>query len=59
MSASAEGAFQNLAAQLRNQYVVVYVRPAALIPPERIEIDVDRDGLDAKGAPLDRSELSQ
>jgi VWFA-related protein len=36
---------KDLAAELRNQYAVTYVRPEALIPPERLEVSVKRPGL--------------
>ena len=49
LSASAEQALRRLAAQIRGQYLVAYSRPATLIPPERIDIDVRQEGLDARG----------
>jgi len=50
LSASTEQALLRLAAQIRGQYLVEYSRPAALIPPEHIDVNVRLDGLDARGA---------
>lgn len=41
---------RDLAAELRNQYQVVYERPEALIPPDKIEISVRRPGLTVRAA---------
>ena len=49
---SAERAVNDLAVQLRSQYLVVYSRPGMLIPPERIQVAVNRDGLDTRGTPV-------
>ena len=46
---STEQAVLDLSAQLLSQYVVVYSRPGMLIPPERIQVAANRDGLDARG----------
>lgn len=51
-SSALERALTELAAELRNQYLVAYSRPAALIPPEAIRVRVSRDGLTARGTPL-------
>ena len=40
-----------VAAELSNQYLVVYARPRTLIPPERIEASVRRADLTARGTP--------
>ena len=40
-----------VAAELSNQYLVVYARPRTLIPPERIEVSVRRADLTARGTP--------
>ena len=45
-------AIQDLANDLRSQYVIVYSRPNTLIQPERIEVEVNRDDLDARGTPI-------
>ena len=45
-------AMQDLANDLRNQYVIVYSRPNSLIPPDRIEVEVNREGVDARGTPI-------
>lgn len=39
---------RQLAAELRNQYVVSYARPDTLIPPEKIEVTVTKPGLTAR-----------
>ena len=49
---AAERAVNDLTTQLQSQYVVVYSRPAMLIPPERIQVAASRDGLDARGTPI-------
>lgn len=45
-------ALRKLATELRNQYLVTYSRPDALIPPDGIEVAVTRAGLTARGTPL-------
>jgi len=40
-----------LAAALKSQYQVVYARPEALIPPEKIEVSSGKPGLDVRGGP--------
>ena len=37
-------AMKRLGAELLNQYVVTYSRPEALIPPERVQVSVNRPG---------------
>ena len=49
---SAERAVNDLTAQLQSQYLVVYSRPAMLIPPEHIQVAAGRDGLDVRGTPV-------
>jgi Ca-activated chloride channel homolog len=39
------GRLHNLAAELNNQYRVVYARPAMLIPPKRVDVSVNRPGV--------------
>lgn len=39
---------KQLADELLNQYVVTYVRPETLIPPEKIEVTVTKPGLTAR-----------
>lgn len=51
-SIAVENALMGFATELRNQFVVTYARPDALIPPERIEVVVNRAGLTARGTPL-------
>jgi VWFA-related protein len=40
-----------VAADLENQYHLVYARPGSLIPPEKIEVSVKQPGLTARGTP--------
>ena len=51
-SNAVENALLEFAAELRGQLLVTYARPDALIPPERIEVAVNRAGLTARGTPL-------
>ena len=51
-SRAVERALLEFATELRNQLLVTYARPDALIPPERIEVAVNRAGLTARGIPL-------
>ena len=51
-SMGAESAMSEIATEIRNQYLVVYSRPNMLIPPERIEVNVPRDGMRARGTPV-------
>jgi VWFA-related protein len=46
------GALNRLADELTNQYRITYGRPETLIPPERIEVSVNRPGLTARGTPI-------
>lgn len=45
------GELEEFATELENQYRVVYARPAALLPPEKIEVAVSKPGLTARGTP--------
>ena len=40
-----------LAAEIEQQYEVVYARPAALIPPKKVAVQVEGAGLEARGTP--------
>ena len=51
-SIAVENALLGFATELRNQFLVTYARPDALIPPERIEVASNRAGLTARGTPL-------
>ena len=51
-SIAVENALMGFATELRNQFLITYARPDALIPPERIEVAVNRAGLTARGTPL-------
>jgi VWFA-related protein len=55
-SSAIERAMRELVAELRNQYLVVYSRPASLIPPEDVRVSVDRAGLTARGTLLKSDE---
>ena len=52
VSTAIEGALNDIVTELRNQYLVVYSRPDALVPPEEIAVSVKRDGLTVRGVPL-------
>ncbi len=43
---------ESIAAQLGNQYRLVYARPESLIPPEKIEVTARKPGLTARGTPV-------
>jgi VWFA-related protein len=45
---AAPAEMSQIARDLLNQYVVTYVRPETLIPPEKIEVTVTRPGLTAR-----------
>ena len=45
------GELEEFAAELEGQYAVVYARPEALVPPEKIEVAVNKPGLKARGTP--------
>jgi hypothetical protein len=47
-----DNALEKLGDQLRKQVKVVYSRPAALIPPERITLAAARSGWTARGTPV-------
>ena len=51
-SMGAESTMREIAAEIQTQYLVVYSRPNMLIPPERIEVNVTRDGMRAFGTPV-------
>lgn len=51
-SMAAEATLEAVAAELLNQYLVVYSRPATLIPPRDVEVHVARDGVDVREAPV-------
>ena len=53
-SSALEGAMNDIVTELRNQYLVVYSSPDALIPPEEVEVGVTRTGLTARGTLLKR-----
>ena len=51
-SMAAEATLEAVAAELLNQYLVVYSRPATLIPPREVEVRVARDGVDVRETPV-------
>jgi hypothetical protein len=51
-SMSLPGKLQELADELRHQYLVTYARPQSLIPPERVTVTAARAGLTARGTPV-------
>jgi hypothetical protein len=46
-----EGRLREVGRILKSQYRVVYARPESLIPPERIEVSMTNDTLEASAAP--------
>jgi Ca-activated chloride channel family protein len=44
-----------LAAELNNQYRIVYARPETLISPERVQVSVDKPGLTVRASRVPRS----
>ena len=51
-SSALEAKLTQVAAELANQYRVVYAHPQTLIPPDSIEVSVRRQGLTARGIPM-------
>ena len=51
-SMGVERAMRETAAELRSQYLVVYARPNTLIPPREIDVSVTREGMAARGTPV-------
>ena len=51
-SMGVEQAMRETAAELRSQYLVVYARPNTLIPPREIAVSVTREGMEARGTPV-------
>ena len=51
-SMALEDKLKAIASELSSQYLVVYVRPARLIPPEEIKVGVTRANLVARGTPV-------
>lgn len=49
---------RDLAIELKNQYRIDYARPASLIPPERIDVDVARPGLKVRAPRVPRVSLA-
>jgi hypothetical protein len=45
-------ALDRLAEELLNQYRITYVRPDVTVPPERVEVEMVRPGLTARGTPV-------
>ena len=52
LSASAEQALVDIGAQIHGQYLLEYSRPAMLLPPDRVDVDVRQAGLDARATPI-------
>lgn len=50
-SMALKGKLDEVATELEQQYHVVYGRPGALVPPEKVEISVTRPGVVARGTP--------
>ncbi|MCE2543611.1 MAG: VWA domain-containing protein [Acidobacteria bacterium] len=51
-----ERTMRAVAAELRSRYLVVYAAPGALIPPEGVDVDVERDDVSVRGVPVDAAE---
>ncbi len=51
-SMALEDALKTLARQLLNEYRITYARPDSLVPPEKVEVDVRRPGLETRGLPI-------
>jgi VWFA-related protein len=51
-TSSLEARLTQIAAELTNQYLVVYAHPQTLIPPESIEVSVRRPGLTTRSIPV-------
>ena len=45
-----------VAAELRSRYLVVYAAPRTLIPPEGVDVRVERDDVSVRGIPVDATE---
>ena len=52
-SSGMEHTLLEVAAELNSRYLVRYAAPGALVPPESVEVQVARDGLSARGVPVD------
>ena len=50
-SMALKGELDQVAADLEGQYRVVYARPAALVPPDKIDVSVKQPGLTVRGTP--------
>jgi hypothetical protein len=50
-SSAFESQLRDLAGILRSQYRVIYGRPDSLIPPERLEVEAAKRGIEMRGAP--------
>ena len=51
-TSSLEARLRQVAAELTNQYRVVYAHPQTLVPPESIEVSVRRPGLTTRSIPV-------
>jgi Ca-activated chloride channel homolog len=51
-SMALDTALAKLVDELSNQYRVTYARPETLIPPEKIEVRVERPGVTTRGTPI-------
>jgi hypothetical protein len=55
VSSRLDATLTEIASVLLSQYKVVYSRPAMLIPPEAITVEMRRDDLSARGTPVRRT----
>ena len=51
-----ERTLRAVAAELRSRYLVVYAAPRALIPPEGVDVRVERDDVSVRGIPVEAGE---
>ena len=51
-ASAAPQVMQDVANDLRNQYLLVYARPDTFVPPEVVEVESARSGIDARGTLL-------
>lgn len=58
-SMSFTGALAGVAEAIEQQYELVYSRPGALIPPDKVEVKVNRPGATARGTPAAEPQRSK
>ena len=53
-----ERTMRAVAAELRSRYLVVYAAPRTLVPPDGVDVRVERDDVSVRGIPVAAGELS-